>query len=272
MTQLEPPAEAEPEHEVGLLQAASGVARVAATSWWHLAGWSVDAGVSGTNYVMRRVLAGKPATTIVQEASTDLRAAAWRALGLRDPSDDRGVPERIQPRGSSAAELRRRGTELIRRSNDVRVTDDAHPAFARILAEITPDEARILRFLYLDGPQPAIDVRTNRPLGIGSELVAGGLNMIAEHAGCLSLGRIHPYLTNLARLGLVDFSKEQVSNPKRYQVIEAQPKVAEAIARAGRMPRIVQRSIRLNQFGQDFVHTCLPVDDPRRPVTGEPTP
>ena len=161
--------------------------------------------------------------------------------------------------------MQRRGDELLRRSNDVHVVEDTHPAFARILSEITPDEARILRFLYLDGPQPSIDVRTNRPLGIGSELVAGGLNMIGEHAGCRNVDQIHQYLTNLARLGLIEFSKEQVTNPQRYQVVEAQPKVTEAMKRAGRMPKAVHRSIHLNEFGRTFCEACLPVGDVRTP-------
>ena len=114
----------------------------------------------------------------------DLRNVAWRALGVQD--DIAVAAAAARPRRDPAvhaAGLQRRGTDLLRRSNDVHVVEDTHPAFARILTEITPDEARILRYLYLEGPQPAIDVRTFRPFGIGSVLVAGGLNMIAEHAG-----------------------------------------------------------------------------------------
>ena len=51
-------------------------------------------------------------------------------------------------------------------------------------------------------PQLSLDIRTFRPLGIGSELVAAGLSMIAEHAGLRNLDRIDQYLTNLSRLGL----------------------------------------------------------------------
>src|SRR5581483_10063101 len=86
------------------------------------------------------------------------------------------------------------------------------------------------------------------------------MSMVAEHAGLRNVDRIDLYLTNLARLGLIDFSKEQVSNPTRYQVIEAQPKVAAAIKSAGRAPKLVQRSIRLNSFGEEFVRTCLPLN------------
>jgi uncharacterized membrane protein YheB (UPF0754 family) len=134
-----------------------------------------------------------------------------------------------------------------------------HPAYARMLAEITPDEARILRLLYEAGPQPSLDVRTNRPLGIGSELVAGGLNMIAEYAGLRRMDRIDPYLTNLHRQGLIIFSKDKVDDPDRYQLIEAQPQVSDALSRAGHFPRIIYRSIRLTTFGRDFCRACLPV-------------
>lgn len=262
----------------GLAKALPGLARVAGTTALRAASWTVGAGLATTNYVVRKAMDGEAPATILQEAADDLRHAALQVLGIPDqppapqqPAVTRQVdrPNGV-PAGAGLTDLQRRGEELIRRSNDVKVVEDTHPAFARILSEITPDEARILRFLYLDGPQPSIDVRTNRPLGIGSTLVAGGLNMIAEHAGCVHVGRIHPYLTNLARLGLISFSKEQVSNPKRYQVVEAQPKVAEALRQAGRMPKLVPRSILLTSFGEEFCRTCLPLGGMRRPGRIDP--
>jgi hypothetical protein len=242
-----------------LVRAAPNLARVAAASAWQVFSWSVGATVAGANYVAQRAIEGEAPTAIMQEAANDLRDVAWRALGLGEHARSRPLPER-PPGESTPADLQRRGTDLLRRSNDVHVVEDTHPAFARILTEITPDEARILRYVYLEGPQPSIDVRTFRPFGIGSVLIAGGLNMIAEHAGCRNLDRTAPYLTNLARLGLIEFSKEQVTNPQRYQVIEAQPKVMEALKKAGRMPKTIHRSIRLTEFGEEFVRTCLPLN------------
>ncbi|WP_375485900.1 Abi-alpha family protein [uncultured Jatrophihabitans sp.] len=246
-----------------VLRAAPEVARVAAASAWQLMSWSVGATIAGANYVSKRAVAGEPATAILQEAASDLRSMAWKALGLpagAAPAAATPPPERPDARGASVLDLQRRGTDLLRRSNDVHVVEDTHPAFARILADITPDEARILRYVYLEGPQPAIDIRTYRPFGIGSELVASGMNMIAEHAGLRNVDRIDLYLTNLGRLGMLEFSEEPVKNPTRYQVIEAQPKVASAMQSAGRMPRIVQRSVILTSFGEEFVRTCLPLN------------
>ena len=237
-----------------------GLIRVATTASLKAASWAVGSSVDLGTQIVRRTLNGDTPAQILQDVSAELRSFAWHALGLKEDTDHQGVPDRFLAGGATSEDLRARGELLLRRSADVRVTEEEHPAYARILSELTPDEARILRFLYLNGPQPAIDVRTNRPLGIGSELVAGGLNMIAEHAGCRHVDRIHPYLTNLNRLGLLEFSKELVANPNRYQLVEAQPKVAEVLKRAGRAPRIVHRSIFLNDFGTDFVSTCLPVN------------
>jgi hypothetical protein len=254
----------------GVLAVGPSLARVAAESAWQLASWSLGATVASANFVVKRAMDGESPSAIISDAAHELRRAALHALGVNDvvaaellndeSVDGPDLASAGAARAQTSEELQRRGTELLRRSNDVHVVEDTHPAFARILTEITPDEARMLRYLYLEGPQPSVDVRTFRPFGIGSVLIAGGMNMIAEYAGSRNPARARPYLTNLARLGLVDFSKEQVSNPGRYQVIEAQPKVVEAIKRAGRFPKIVHRRIQLTEFGEEFVRTCLPLN------------
>jgi hypothetical protein len=130
----------------------------------------------------------------------------------------------------------------------------------RILEELAPDEARILRLLMLEGPQPSVDVRTGGPIGkLRDELVAPGLNMIAMEGGLRRPELVKRHLHNLYRLGLIWFSREQLEDPARYQVLEAQPDVARAMAEAGR-GRTVRRSIGLTAFGDDFCRTCLPLD------------
>jgi hypothetical protein len=85
--------------------------------------------------------------------------------------------------------------------------------------------------------------------------------------------RVKRYLDNLYRLGLIWFSREQLENQARYQVLEAQPDVIEAMDEA-RRTRTIRRSIHLTPFGEDFCSTCLPLDSveidalPREP--GEP--
>jgi hypothetical protein len=146
-------------------------------------------------------------------------------------------------------------------SRDVHYEEKAHPAYERLVESLAPDEARILRLLLFSGPQPAVDVRTGGPLGlIQSRLLAPGLNMIGARAGCRYVERVPSYLTNLNRLGLIWFARETLRDPERYQVLEAQPDVLEAI-HSVRHAKIVRRSIHLTPFGEDFCRAALVEDE-----------
>jgi hypothetical protein len=198
---------------------------------------------------------------LARDAQTELVEIAQRVLGVSEleqrlggllakPEDDGENPDEA---------LRRRGYELLERSSELADQGQTHPAYARILGELSPDEGRILRLLAVDGPQPAVDVRTWRPLDVGSSVVAPGLTMIAEHAGIRHRDRLPAYLSNLFRLGLIWFSRERLDDPAPYQVLEAQPDVLDAVRDAGRA-RIVRRSIHLTPFGGHFCSQVLPLD------------
>jgi hypothetical protein len=256
------------DDEDDLLHALPGLARVYASAWWHTAEWTIDRSVSAGSRAIKAVAGDELPGDLLHDAREDMRAYARQLLGIVDAegrvpsavSDLVASRPRAEPDSSSEA-LRRRGEELLRASADVHYAEDAHPAYERILADLTPDEGRILRLLATGGPQPAIDVRTAKlPLGIGSEPVAAGLSMIGAEAGCRHTERVPAYLNNLFRLGLVWFVREPVADQLRYQVLEAQPEALAAIKRAGRA-RVVRRSVHLTPFGADFCEVCLPLDD-----------
>jgi hypothetical protein len=83
--------------------------------------------------------------------------------------------------------------------------------------------------------------------------------MIGAEAGCRYVERIPAYLNNLHRLGLIWFSREAIPDQQRYQVLEAQPDVLDAMDRAGR-GITVRRSIHLTPFGEDFCRVCFMED------------
>jgi hypothetical protein len=205
-------------------------------------------------------MSGESSAELFRNTRSEFRDYARRLLDIRETDSTNGEVQ--DPAEATAATLRERGAELLRRSADVHFSDDAHPAYERILDEIAPDEVRILRLLALEGPQPAVDVRSGpRALGVISELVAPGLSMIGAEAGCRFAERVPAYLNNLHRLGLVWFSREPVKDLSGYQVLEAQPDVIEAMRSSGRGGRshTVRRSIHLTPFGEDFCARCLPI-------------
>jgi len=244
----------------GLLDrdAAPGLARIAAGAWWRTSMWTATTAAKATRRVARAARSGESAGQLLDEARHEVADTARSLLGIRD-SEESPRARREAPDYDDES-LRARWEDLVDLSTAVEVDEiDGHPAFAGILRELHPDEARILRLLATEGAQAAVDVRNWRPLGIGSHVVAPGLNMIGQHAGCLLVERVPVYLSNLFRLGLIWFSRDAIPEIGPYQVLEAQPEVTEALKRAGR-GTTVRRSVRLTPFGDQFCAACLPED------------
>jgi hypothetical protein len=249
--------------EGGLRAAIPGLARIYASSWWNTAEWTLETTVRSGARLARAAFGRESASDLIEDTAADLRTYARRMLEIIEGGRGSGAAELLRderPYGSQDDEstLRARGEELLRRSADVDYDEDSHPAYERMLDELAPDEARILRLLFMRGPQPSVDIRAGLPLV--SDLVAPGRNMIGADAGVRYTDRVPAYLNNLSRLGLIWFSREPVRDRLRYQVVEAQPDVLEALRKGGRTARTVRRSIVLTPFGKDFCETCLPVD------------
>ena len=269
--------------EIG--EALPGLVRLAATAWVRTAEWTLVAGLKTGRRALeivadptsaadsaRELISGvAQAGTVfgevakavsngvsVSQAVVQVSASLSETVTTHEVSHQHDEEERQRKMEQS---LRAQGQALLTRSRDVWNTERGHPAYARILEEMAPDEARILLLLLRGGPQPAVDVRTGGPIGmVSSRLVAPGLNMIGPRAGLRYLDNVPAYLNNLFRLGLIWFSQEQLRDPLEYQVVEAQPDVLAAM-HSVRAHKVVRRSIHLTPFGVDFCRACLVSED-----------
>ena len=259
----------EPALEAQLVRNGPALARMAAGMWWRTTRWGVGVCARTGARLMRAAADPVLAAEVVDDLGRELRDYARDLLGITElnarldelagPTHDESDTRRQGPPLSERDRLRIRGARLLRAAAEIDPADEAHPAYARILTELAPDEGRILRLFATEGSQASVDVRAANLIGVGSELVAGGLNMIGAQAGLAHRDRISAYLNNLERLGLVWFSHEPLDDPVAYQVLEAQPNVLEAMRSASRT-RTQQRSIHLTPFGEDFCAVCLPLD------------
>jgi hypothetical protein len=252
----------------GAVDTATELVQDAARVWLQAAVWGTRISLQVSIRLTAAATDRDTAVELVSGVATGLRGVAREFLGVAD------LDERIRRLGFQAdvdadeprrngrlseQALRARGAELLRESADVGVIDGAHPAHARILEELAPDEARIVRLLIVGGPQPLVHVCTANLVRTASEPIAANLNMIGAEAGCRHRDRVPAYLVNLERLGLIELSDRPLDDLTKYQVLEAQPDVLDAIKRASRA-KSVHRSVRLTPFGQDFCEVCLPVD------------
>ena len=250
-----------------------GLARVVAVSSLRVGAWAAVTGVNAGRRALDVALHPEHAA----ELAEDIRVAAGaitRALvgdqvdGVRAAASHnpviRVVAETIETVSPAPAEheepenpLHAAGQDLLRRSRDVWTDETSHPAYARIIGELAPDEGRILLLLLRKGPQATVDVRTGGLVGtVSSNLVQANLNMIGALAGCRYVDRVPSYLHNLERLGLIWFSRETLRDPTEYQVLEAQPDVMEA-RHSVKRSKVVRRSIHLTPFGEDFCRDGL---------------
>lgn len=250
----------------GPVGSAVSLARIGAAAWWRTTIWTGAASVRIGARVVDAASSGQPPVELFRSTRDDVTDYARRVLGIVDPDELRRAATEVtgrkppERRNGVPLSLREQGAELLRRSADVNFDEGAHPAYARILDDLAPDEGRILRLLVSEGPQPAVDIRSGwLPLPSTSELLAAGLTMIGDEAGCRHLDDVPAYLNNLFRLGLVWFSREPLPDALRYQVLEAQPMVTEVTAKAGHS-RTVRRSVELTPFGRDFCDLCLPTE------------
>jgi hypothetical protein len=265
------------DEDMSLVAAMPGLIRLGSALGWKATEWSLTTSWRASRRLLRAAARGESLSELMNDAGGEVRAYLRNLLEIAQPGDDRWrtPPRDDRPPGAgvqvevgdengrhddlTVEELRERGAELLRQSADVHRQEGTHPAFSRVLENLAPDEGRILRLLAVEGPQPSIDIRTSPPLGIGSELVSAGMNMIGMASGCRDSDRVHSYLGNLYRLGLIWFSREELDDQGAYHVLEAQPEVQVAMSQAGRT-RTVRRSIHLTAFGREFCSTCLPLD------------
>ena len=249
------------------IESAPALARLAGGMCWRSARWTAGVGVRTSVRVVRAAADPILMSQVAAQLGSDLRDYARDLLGITEldqrikqlmpPATEvvetnREAPERVP--------LRVKGALLLRAAATLDEDESTHPAYARILTELAPDEGRILRLLATNGAQPSVDVRATNLFGARPDLIAGGLNMIGAQAGCRHHDQVPAYLNNLERLGLIWFSREPLGDPMAYHVLEAQPEVMDAVKTATRA-KTVQRSIALTPFGRDFCETCLPLDE-----------
>lgn len=257
-----------------VLDAVPGLVRLAGSAGWRTAESTARFSVRASRRLLGAAAQGESAADLLSDIGDSLREQARIVLGVvdidervRGPLGDQGgmggadSANGAGRRSEVLPSLSDRGAELLMRSADVTYEVSEHPAHERLLTEMAPDEARVLRLLATHGHQPAVDVRTWRPFDVGSQMMAPGLSMIAQEAGCRYPDRLPAYLNNLFRLGTIWFSREPLPDHRSYQLLESQPDVVDAIRRAGRA-KTVRRSIMLTPFGLDFCETCLPLETP----------
>jgi hypothetical protein len=143
--------------------------------------------------------------------------------------------------------------------------DSLHPALLTITAQLSADEARIVRHLDREGRVPVLAVEHGSRVSRTGQVVAEHLSMVVERAGGDAPEHGPQHIADLLRLGVCAVDDEEVAGHPDHDLVEASEVLraaSEQVRTAGGRPRIRRRTLRLTPLGRELARIALHTDVP----------
>ena len=161
-------------------------------------------------------------------------------------------------------------TSLLASSMDSKTAHRAHPGFVEVLKNLSPDEARILKYL-VGGHEaiPVLELRLFRP-----DIPDGGFKTVVRYftpltkkASCVHGDLAESYIDNLIRLGILEIPEGLVIAQKdAYKELEEAGYIKSykerLISIENARLEIERKMINITSFGQQLIDACVTLDEP----------
>ena len=159
-------------------------------------------------------------------------------------------------------ELRDMYANLLANSMNKVVKNGVHPGFVEIIKQLSPDEAKMLRYLYKNPLVPTIAIKVyKKPSGM--VIVQHLFTNIMEICKCENPNGYEKAVDNLLRLGLVKLpDDESLTDKSQYEQLKNHPyilnkkKYLEALENVATVD-FIEGHIELTAFGRSFCDICL---------------
>ena len=181
--------------------------------------------------------------------------AALRALQERL---DRVAPVREEPLAISEVSARDAMAALLERAVEQSAREGREAFFVSLIAELVPDDARIISVLSQRGRVALVHV-DSRLHGLGRSRWLENATLLGGRAALTVPDMAQAYVSKLLTLGLVEVGAEDEALADDYEILLAERAVREAMARAGvgKVPgRAVRRTLRLSVLGEELWAAC----------------
>jgi len=114
----------------------------------------------------------------------------------------------------------------------------------RLIKNMAPDEAKIMRFFATRRPYPVVDLKIIFKEDAASFTLNRNVSLIGVDAGCEHVALAATYLDNLCRLGLIEVPfSHQIKDEKTYEPIETHSNVVKLRPNTRITNRSLSRSI-----------------------------
>ena len=171
-------------------------------------------------------------------------------------------------------EIRNMYANLLASSMTEKVKKDVHPAFVEIIKQLSPDEARILKYLSAQNmPQPMIALLLEKVGERGWTEVIKHFTILYRTVPNLEYSdynKVSILLDNLSRQNLIVIHETNfISNPNRYDELENDSIIQHYMKQP--VPNHKWKTIKmyyeLTAFGKSFCSVCIA--DPAEKTIGE---
>ena len=182
------------------------------------------------------------------------------------PSPRIAIPSLQNASITEESEVRELYASLLANSMNKVVKDGVHPAFIEIIKQLSPDEAKILRYMSIFSSVPTISLRAENKDQSGISVINCFSN-IGELMKCEKPYDIGKKIDNLERLGVIrrsgafeSFTDKSIYEPlKSHEFIkEKEHSIQNSLDR--NIPNILEGFVEITSFGRAFCDTCVTVE------------
>lgn len=211
-----------------------------------------------------RAAGNLPGTELAARGARDTEAwllgeLAQRLDAYRDAPAMPGEPYEVSDL-PPAADAVSRFQGLLAVSLQQRPEDARLYLFDRIVAQLVPDEARIIAALSDGEPVAVCHVGAGMRVGPVSRWVLENASTVGKDAGVMLNDQVPNYLAHLRMLGLVRIGGPSDALQTKYEILETDARVREAVAMVDnelRMrPRLQRGTLVLSELGQALWRAC----------------
>jgi hypothetical protein len=206
------------------------------------------------------------------------KIANWLPDAISEKLNSRGVPEErvITPAPSVAGPaieamrfvgnepaLREMYANLLATAMDSATANQSHPSFVEIIKQLTPDEAKIIKYLKSDTWYPVVDLLSLHIERHEFDYLRRNITLLGDLAGVSHSQSCPSYIDNLQRLGLITINEAQTTPTEvSYALLEMDAEIVnlrnehEKLTPDKRI-HTQRRSILLTEFGSQFCRACV---------------
>ena len=193
----------------------------------------------------------------------------WREV--RNRMDAAAGPSPTGPAAAGSGPPDDAARDLLAQLLTISIEQSAQEArsrlFVSLLAQLQPDEARVLAALSDGSEYPVINVATRGSFGMSGPAVLENASTVGRAAGVALPDWVPTYVTHLQQLQLVSVGPESHALADGYEILLTEAVVRQAQADAGSRARILRRSLHQSPLGHELWAACAA---PRRELESRP--